>query len=504
MKKLLNKSLNRIGRKFFTKRSDFFERFEKLKQERELTKEKYINENESFLNEEEENEEIKKYKEELKEKFYSETEYVNSYKKSQNDENKKKVDQFFENEKTLKEKINDYLGKSLDSKTEFLKKSEKLINSKKDFPTFLKNINEDSDYLDDYDRYDYYKDNYVEQESNSKMKQRDENKFMRRDEQEFLKKGLNKFYETLDEKIEKNDPKLTAHSADAKLLLKAEQERLYNKRNEKNLREEEEVRFPKDDEFISDEFLERLETESSKFKDPEYINNTKNYEKDYFSQMDINSIQEEEIEEQLNNNENLGFSLRAQFQIYLFYMEGWKIRDISLRFGATPTLIKATIWNLQYFFEDILPEITIKEACYLLSLEENKVHPSKRVDYGVNLKEMRKQEVGYINMEFPRQTLNHIPKNTHQNKLSQEEIDKAVEKFKKKKEDIVNENYVTKGVENYLIQNWVVHRGKGAIKVNRTFREIVERSHYKGYHKKNVKKRLDQGPRIAAQGFGYK
>lgn len=533
MKKLLNKSLTRIGRKYFTKRSDFFERFEKLKQERELTKEKFINKNEFLLNEvdEEEGEEIRKYKEELKEQLFSETEYVNTYEKSQNDQNKKKVDQFFENEKTLKEKISEYLGKSQNSKTEFLKKSEKLINSKKDFPTFLKNINEESDHLEDYDRYDYYKKNYIEQESNLKMKKRDENKFMRRNEKDFLSKGLNNFYKNLDEKIEKNKPLKVANSVEAKILYQIKKEKFKESEkkkqndpqnqekssNNESDQESDDDEFieedhpedydPNDDEDINFEFVSRLKSEAAKQKNPETLASEKNFENDYLSQLDINSKQQEIIDdktEKFEEREKNQFSLRAEFQIYLFYLEGWKIRDLTLRFGATPQTIKSTIWNLQYFFEDILPNLTIAEACYLLSMEENKTHPNYRVDYGVDLADLRDKEVGFISMLYPRKTLDHIPRNKNEHLIDKNVIDDIVEKIKGKRDDLINENFVTKGVEPYLIRNWVVHRGKGAIKVNRTFREIVQRSHYKGYQKKNVEKRLDKGPRIAAQGYGYK
>ena len=56
--------------------------------------------------------------------------------------------------------------------------------------------------------------------------------------------------------------------------------------------------------------------------------------------------------------------------------------------------MKATVYNFVYFFEEVLPEITVEEACQLLSAEENKLAPEDRYDYGVDLEELNFHESG--------------------------------------------------------------------------------------------------------------
>ena len=60
-----------------------------------------------------------------------------------------------------------------------------------------------------------------------------------------------------------------------------------------------------------------------------------------------------------------------------------------------------------------------------------------------------------------------------------------------------------KGGKGYILKNWVVHRGRGSLKVNKTFRNIVKFAGTENEHRlpKMVKMRLQAGgARYAAMG----
>lgn len=89
--------------------------------------------------------------------------------------------------------------------------------------------------------------------------------------------------------------------------------------------------------------------------------------------------------------------------------------------------------------------------------------------------------------------------------LSEEEIENKLKRVKNKEDKYVNEGYKGFGGSPYIMMNWIPQKGHKKDHVNRVFQEIVQRSHYSDhYFRPKVKNRLNQGPRYAAKGYGWK
>lgn len=73
--------------------------------------------------------------------------------------------------------------------------------------------------------------------------------------------------------------------------------------------------------------------------------------------------------------------------------------------------------------------------------------------------------------------------------------------MKCKRKDFIPEDFVGKGGSGYILKNWVVHRGKGAAKVSKVFKDTVRLTGSDRAHQLNSLLRIRMqhgGPRYAA------
>ena len=91
------------------------------------------------------------------------------------------------------------------------------------------------------------------------------------------------------------------------------------------------------------------------------------------------------------------------------------------------------------------------------------------------------------------------------------ELEREVEEFlaerKPKRHDYIIERFHGKGGKGYFIKDWHIHRGRGAPRVNRNFRQAV--MYYESKNRNVLTNRVAfrmkiGGPRYAGQGRGKK
>jgi hypothetical protein len=203
---------------------------------------------------------------------------------------------------------------------------------------------------------------------------------------------------------------------------------------------------------------------------------------------------------ELNQSEQLSF--RARLGVFKCYLEGWNVREISLRYGILPNRVKAISWQMQNFVEEYLPDITLDDLVNLMMLETIPRPEFKYVDYGIDLEQMAKEQGGELSYVYGRNMMGPYMRPNWQADLTEKEIQNGLKPLVMKKEDFIIEGFkqVGRNVRPYTMKNWVIHRGKGSLRVNRMFKRILERSHMTDILPGTVVKRLKFGPRIASQG----
>lgn len=75
--------------------------------------------------------------------------------------------------------------------------------------------------------------------------------------------------------------------------------------------------------------------------------------------------------------------------------------------------------------------------------------------------------------------------------------------MKPKRHDFIPEDFKGKGGKAYILKNWVIHRGFGAIMVSKLFKDAVRLTGSKNQHlmsKKRLLRMQAGGPRFAAMG----
>ena len=75
-----------------------------------------------------------------------------------------------------------------------------------------------------------------------------------------------------------------------------------------------------------------------------------------------------------------------------------------------------------------------------------------------------------------------------------------------KKSDKLALDYIGKGTKGYLIQEEIVRRGRGKNRVSTMFKKVVKYHDQPDKLKKDVRERLDMGPRAASRkynNYGY-
>jgi len=189
----------------------------------------------------------------------------------------------------------------------------------------------------------------------------------------------------------------------------------------------------------------------------------------------------------------------AREEIYKLHLEGWSIRDLSVRYGLLPERLKFIIWSRQYFYDEILPNVDLDVI--ELALEREMMYSVffPWVDYGKDLHILAEKDRGILFERYRFTELDVKPPAHIKAKL-----DKLYEESSKKRYEIVTENFVGHGPKGYYVKSWIVARGHGSERVNKKFKMAVQHTQKPQLMPDRVRNKLSQGPRIAAQGWGIK
>lgn len=105
-----------------------------------------------------------------------------------------------------------------------------------------------------------------------------------------------------------------------------------------------------------------------------------------------------------------------------------------------------------------------------LSLEREILYASEFpfVDYGIDLTLMSEMEKGIELKKIRRSDIDANPPPEMKKK-----IEWRLSQMKSKRQDLIPETFVGKGGKGYVLKNWVCHRGLGAPKVPKAFKEAV-------------------------------
>ena len=197
-------------------------------------------------------------------------------------------------------------------------------------------------------------------------------------------------------------------------------------------------------------------------------------------------------------------SLRAKIQIYKNYLEGWEIREIGAKYGVHPNRVKIIVWQFQNFIEEHLPRLSFSDLIKMVSLENKDNDCVMKVDYGIDMDEIDKEEGGEVFHSFSRPKVGPVPPRQKESSLSQEEIEKIVYKEKDIKEDFIVEGVKGPRSNRYLIKNWVVYKGPGSQEVSPQFKKIIRSTEKRNYLPIKCQINLKYGPRKAASGYKLK
>lgn len=189
-------------------------------------------------------------------------------------------------------------------------------------------------------------------------------------------------------------------------------------------------------------------------------------------------------------------SPQGKEEVYLNYLQGMTIKDISLKYGVLPQRVKAIIFQKHMYWNEVYPKLG--ETHQRLALERELLYACDFpfIDYGVDLKLMSEMEKGIRMVKVKRSDIDANPP-----EAVKKRIEESLSKMKAKKHDFIPEGFVGKGGHGYILKNWVIHRGYGAPIVNRKFRDAVRLTGTKDEHMLSSKLRLRMkagGPRYAA------
>jgi len=189
----------------------------------------------------------------------------------------------------------------------------------------------------------------------------------------------------------------------------------------------------------------------------------------------------------------------AREEIYKLHLEGWSIRDLSIRYGLLPERLKFIIWCRQYFYDEILPNVDLDVI--ELALEREMMYSVffPWVDYGKDLHILAERDRGVL---FERYRFTELDANPPA--VIKAKMDKMYEETSKKRYEIVTENFVGHGPKGYYVKSWIVASGHGSERVNKKFKMAVQHTQKQQLMPDRVRNRLAKGPRIAAQGWGIK
>ena len=188
-------------------------------------------------------------------------------------------------------------------------------------------------------------------------------------------------------------------------------------------------------------------------------------------------------------------------EIFKLFMQGWSVRDLSVRYGILPERVKAIVWCRKTFYDEIVPCLNLKTV--RLGAEREMFYGMyfPWVDYGLDLEKMIEREKGVPTMNFARA-------NAVVDVKAREDVERRMERIlenkTKKKFDKVTEKVVGTGNKGYVVKSWIVYKGHGSERVNRGFKKAVHDSERRWRLSYNESKKVKLGPRYVGISHGIK
>ena len=120
------------------------------------------------------------------------------------------------------------------------------------------------------------------------------------------------------------------------------------------------------------------------------------------------------------------------------------------------------------------------------------------VDYGIDLELMAQMEKGIRIEKMVRTDIDANPP-----KHVEEKVEECLKKVKARSQDIIPIGFHGKGPRGYILKELVRHRGRGAPKVNKDFKDVVRLYGTPEQHKLSkaqIMRMKAGGPRYASMG----
>jgi hypothetical protein len=154
----------------------------------------------------------------------------------------------------------------------------------------------------------------------------------------------------------------------------------------------------------------------------------------------------------------------AKEQLYREYHKGTGIKDLSLKYGILQQRVKAIVFQKHLYWEEVYPKLG--ESHMRLALEREAIYASEFpfVEYGLDLSAMAELDKGIRVERLSRTEYDSAPPPTEQKR-----VDKYIYKMKKRRSDRIPLELQGKSFNAYLVQDWLLHRGKGAPRVSKHF-----------------------------------
>ena len=148
--------------------------------------------------------------------------------------------------------------------------------------------------------------------------------------------------------------------------------------------------------------------------------------------------------------------------IFREYNKGMSIKDLSMKYGILQQRVKAIVYQKHLYWNEVYPRLG--ETHMRLAIEREAMYASDFpfVEYGVDLHVMAELEKGIKVERLSRTEYDANPPAEQKKK-----VNSYLEKYKSRKSDRVPLKLIGRGgVQSYLLQEWVFHRGKGAARVS--------------------------------------
>jgi len=188
-------------------------------------------------------------------------------------------------------------------------------------------------------------------------------------------------------------------------------------------------------------------------------------------------------------------------QIYKEYQAGTSVKNLSLKFGILQQRVKAIVYQKHLYWEEVYPKLG--ETHMRLAMEREATYAGEYpfVEYGLDLHIMAEYEKGIKVVKLSATDYDSNP--TSENKRG---MDYFFETQRPRKNDRIPMKLIGRGGDSYMIQDWVIHRGKGAPRVSETFRNITKFFNTKNETrlKTKIRQRMREGGiRYASLGDKY-